>query len=75
MFLKVIPKRSRLKLGKSIKLSPRFCGPFEITKRIGPMANELQLPIDWKIYNVFHISLLKKYVSDPTHTLSELPCL
>jgi hypothetical protein len=73
VFLKVTPQRSRLKLGKSKKLSPQFCGPFEITKRIGPVAYELRLPIDWKIYNVFHVSLLRKYVSDPTHVLSELP--
>jgi hypothetical protein len=73
VFLKVTPQRSGLKLGKSKKLSPRFCGPFEITKRIGPVAYELRLPIDWKIHNVFHVSLLKKYVSDPTHVLSDLP--
>jgi hypothetical protein len=73
VFLKVTPQRSGLKLGKSKKLSPRFCGPFEITKRIGPMAYELRLPIDWKIHNVFHVSLLRRYVSDLTHVLSELP--
>jgi hypothetical protein len=73
VFLKVTPQRSGLKLGKSKKLSPRFCGPFEITKRIGPVAYELKLPIDWKIHNVFYISLLRKYVSDPTHVLSDLP--
>jgi len=41
VFLKVTPKRSRLKLGKSKKLSLQFCGPFEIIKRIGPMAYKL----------------------------------
>jgi hypothetical protein len=38
VFLKVTPQRSRLKLGKLKKLSLRFCGPFEIIKRIGPVA-------------------------------------
>ena len=43
VFLKVIPNRSRLKLGKSRKLSPKFCGPFEILKRIGKVAYELKV--------------------------------
>jgi hypothetical protein len=73
VFLKVTPQRSGLKLGKSNKLSPQFCGLFEITKRIRPMVYELRLPINWKIHNVFHISLLRKYVSNPTHVLSDLP--
>jgi hypothetical protein len=73
VFLKVTPQRSELKLGKSKNLPPRFCGSFEITKQIGPVAYELRLPSDWKIHNVFHISLLRKYLSDPTHMLSELP--
>jgi hypothetical protein len=28
--------------------------------------------MDWKIHNVFHVSLLRKYVSNPTHVFSEL---
>ena len=73
VFLKVTPNRSALKLGKSRKLSPRFCGPFEILKRIGQVAYELKLPEDWKIHNVFHVGLLRKYVSDPNHILPDLP--
>ena len=73
VFLKVAPKRSGLKLGKSRKLSPRFCGPFEIMKRIGPVAYKLKLPKDWRIHDVFHVSLLRKYISDPNHILPNLP--
>ena len=73
VFLKVTPNRFGLKLGKSRKLSPRFCGPFEILKRIGKVAYELKLPEDWKIHNVFHVGLLRKYVSDPNHILPDLP--
>lgn len=73
VFLKVAPKRSGLKLGKSRKLSPRFCGPFEIIERIGQVAYKLRLPEDWQIHDVFHVSLLRKYVSDPSHVLPDLP--
>ena len=58
VFLKVAPKQSELKLGKSRKLSPRFCSPFESVKRIGQLAYELKLPDDWQIHNVFHVGLL-----------------
>ena len=35
VFLKVAPNQYGLKLGKSRKLSSRFCGPFKILKWIG----------------------------------------
>ena len=35
VFLKVTRERSRLTLGKSKKLSPIFCDPFDIVIRIG----------------------------------------
>ena len=38
VFSKVAPNRYRLKLDKSKKLSPRFCGPLEIVKRIRQVA-------------------------------------
>ena len=70
--MKVTPKRSRLKIGRSKKLSPRFCGPFQILKKVGQVAYALDLPKDWKFY-VFHVSLLRKYVSNPNHVLQDLP--
>jgi hypothetical protein len=50
-------------------MAPRFCGPFEILTRIGPIAYQLALPANLRIHNVFHVSLLKKYVHDPTHMI------
>ncbi|WVY93005.1 hypothetical protein V8G54_032093 [Vigna mungo] len=45
---------------KSRKLSPKFFGPYELFRRIRPLAN---------LHNVFHVSQLRKYVPDPTHVL------
>jgi hypothetical protein len=38
VFLKVKANISSLRLGNCSKLAARFCGPFEILKRIGPIA-------------------------------------
>ena len=43
------------------KLKSRFCGPFVISERIGQQAYRLELPEDWSIHNVFHVSLLKQW--------------
>jgi hypothetical protein len=69
VYLKVKARKSSLKLGNCAKLAPRFCGPFEILARIGPVAYQLALPANLRIHNVFHISLWKKYVHDPTHMI------
>ncbi|XP_012448853.2 uncharacterized protein LOC105772052 [Gossypium raimondii] len=57
-----------LRFGCKGKLSPRFIGPYHILKRMGPIAYQLELPpkLD-RIHDVFHVSMLKCYRSDPTH--------
>jgi hypothetical protein len=55
VFLKVKANRSSLKLGNCSKLAARFCGPFEILERIGPVAYMIALPASMTIHNVFHI--------------------
>jgi hypothetical protein len=69
VFLKVKEKRSSLKLGSCPKLAVRYCGPFEILERIGPIAYILALSASMRVHNVFYVSLLKKYVSDPNHVI------
>ena len=63
-----------MRFGKKGKLSPRFVGPFEILKRIGKVANELALPPTLAgVHNVFHVSMLRKYIPDPSHVLNYEP--
>jgi hypothetical protein len=69
VLLKVNPKKSSLKLGSCTKLAARFCGLFEILDRIGPVAYIIALPTSMNVHNVFHVSLLKKYVHDPNHVI------
>jgi hypothetical protein len=64
VYLKVKAQKSSLKLGNCAKMAPRFCGPFEILARIGHVAYQLSLLANLRIHNVFHVSLLKKYVHD-----------
>ena len=35
VYLRVRARKSSLKLGSCAKLSPRYCGPFEVLERIG----------------------------------------
>ncbi|KAA0048089.1 pol protein [Cucumis melo var. makuwa] len=55
---------------KKRKISPRFVGPFEILERIGPVAYRFVLsPSFSAVHDVFHASMLRKYVADPTHVV------
>jgi hypothetical protein len=69
VYLKVKAQKISLKLRNCAKLTPRFCEPFEILARIGPVAYQLALPANLRIHNVFHVSLLKKYIHDHTHMI------
>ncbi|KAL0533674.1 hypothetical protein IC582_027715 [Cucumis melo] len=74
VFLKVAPMKGVLRFEKKGKLSPRFVGPFEILERIGPVAYRLALPPSLStVHDVFHVSMLRKYVADPTHVVDFEP--
>jgi len=74
MFLKLLPWKGVLRFGRKGKLSPRYIGPFEILERVGPTAYRLALPMEMsKIHNVFHVSVLRKYIPDSTHVLEVQP--
>ncbi|KAL0551996.1 hypothetical protein IC582_011089 [Cucumis melo] len=74
VFLKVAPMKGVLRFERRGKLSPRFVGPFEILERIGPVAYRLALPPSLStVHNVFHVSMLRKYVPDPSHVVDYEP--
>jgi len=53
---------------RSRKLAPKFLGPYQITRRIEPVAYEIVLPPQLaNLHLVFHVSQLRKYVFDPAH--------
>ncbi|KAD5318327.1 hypothetical protein E3N88_18273 [Mikania micrantha] len=67
VLLNVSPWKGVIRFCKRGKLNPRYIRPFEITKRIGPVAYELDLPNELSsVHNVFHVSNLKKCLSDET---------
>ena len=56
---------------KNGKLSPRFIGSYEIIEKVGPVVYRLALPPELeKIHNVCHVSMLRRYKSDPSHVVS-----
>ena len=73
-FLKVSSRKGVLRFGRRGKLRPRYVGPYEIIARVGPVAYKLDLPPDLsKVHNVFHVSMLHKYISNPSHLLRDHP--
>ena len=58
----------------SLKLSPRFFGPYKVLACLGPVAYKLELPEGSQIYVVFHVSLLKPKFG-PITPISQLPPL
>ena len=68
--LKSETKRRSLNLGQYAKLDPRYCGPFQVLSRIGPMANQHVVPSNIGVHNVFHVSLFKKYVNDHNNVIN-----
>eukprot|EP00253_Pinus_taeda_P009877 PITA_09877 len=69
VYIRIQTKRSTLQWSGCAKLAPRYCGSFQILARIGPVAYQLTLPSHIRVHNVFHVSILKKYVYDPKRVI------
>ncbi|KAA3466370.1 DNA/RNA polymerases superfamily protein [Gossypium australe] len=70
VFLKVSPWKKVMRFGRKSKLSPRFIEPYRVLKHVGPVVYQLELPSELKqMHDVFHVSMLRRYQSDPSHVL------
>jgi hypothetical protein len=49
------------------KLCPKWLGPFTIVQKLGPVTFKLDLPSDWRMHPVFHVSLLKPFEKGPDY--------
>lgn len=76
VYLRPRPYRQMIvAVGRNLKLSARFFGPFQITQRIGKVAYKLDLPPNSKIYLIFNISCLKKKIGARFQPNPSLPTL
>ena len=63
-----------MRFRKKEKLSPRFIGSYEILEKVGNVAYRLALPPELSIvHKVFHVSMLRRYILDPSQVLSKEP--
>ena len=74
VFLRFSPWKGILRFDKRGKLSPRYIGPYEIVRKVGDVAYHLDLPPELaNIHDTFHVSMLRKYIADPSHVLRKQP--
>ena len=69
-FLRVTPVTGVGRALKSKKFTSRFIGPYQISERVGNVAYRVALPHNLlNFHDVFHVSQLRKYISDPSHVI------
>lgn len=74
VFLKVSPTKGVMRFKKKSKLDSEFIGPFETLKIVGDLTYELALPLKLlHVHRVFDVSMLRKYIHDPSHILEYEP--
>ncbi|XP_020249412.1 uncharacterized protein LOC109826804 [Asparagus officinalis] len=65
ILLKVSPIKGVQQFGRRGKLSPGYIDPFRIVERIGVVSYRLDILASMSsIHSVFHVSMLKKHLSD-----------
>ena len=65
MFLEMAPMRSEWRFNMKGKLAPRYVGPFKMLEIWNKVAYQIELPESVGVYDVFHVSQLKKYLHVP----------
>ncbi|XP_028555345.1 uncharacterized protein LOC114580822 [Dendrobium catenatum] len=71
VYVKVSPMKGVSRFSRMSKLSPMYVGPFEIIERIEKSAYRLLLSDQLAdVHNVFHVSSLRKGISDSEKKLS-----
>ena len=48
-----------IKTKRNRKLESKFFGPFQVLHLVGKQVYKLELPKKWRIYDIFHVSLLE----------------
>ncbi|XP_020978177.1 uncharacterized protein LOC110271545 [Arachis ipaensis] len=70
VFLRVTPTTGIRRAIKTKKLKPRYIGPFKVLRQFGLVAYQVALPPHLSnLHDVFHVSQLRKYMSDAAHVL------
>ena len=74
VYLRLQPyKQQSIAYRSSNKLSPQFFGPYKILERIGEVAYRLDLPVEFAIHPVFHVSCLKVKLGNHNISIPMLP--
>ena len=66
-------KQTSLKGKVRAKLQPKYYGPYQVIRKIGEAAYALELPMESKLHNVFHVSSLKQQIGDHIVPQTNLP--
>ena len=70
MFIRIKLRKGILRTRLCAKLAPIYVGPFEVLVKVGSVYYQLGLPPNIRIHDVFHVSLLNKYIVDKTHIIA-----